>query len=75
MRKYGKDFKAIAEVIGNKTESHLRSFFVNYRRRFNLDEVLQEYELENGIVRTEEDEDDKVSWKLCPFHSQIWILQ
>ena len=60
VRKYGKDFKAIAEVIGNKTESHIRSFFVNYRRRFNLDEVLQEYELENGIVRTEEDEDEKV---------------
>lgn len=60
MRKYGKDFKAIAEVIGNKTESSIRSFFVNYRRRFNLDEVLREYELENGIVRTEEDDDDKV---------------
>lgn len=48
VRKYGRDFKAIAEVIGNKTESLVRSFFVNYRRRYNLDEVLAEYEKENG---------------------------
>ncbi|KAK0052184.1 REST corepressor 3 [Biomphalaria pfeifferi] len=48
VRKYGKDFKAIAEVIGNKTEAHVRSFFVNFRRRYNLDEVLGEYEAEHG---------------------------
>lgn len=50
MRRYGKDFKAIAETIGNKTESHLRSFFVNYRRRYNLDDVLAEYEKEHGVT-------------------------
>ena len=48
IRKYGKDFGAIADVIGNKTEAHVRSFFGNYRRRYNLDEVLQEYEAEHG---------------------------
>ncbi|XP_064623382.1 REST corepressor 3-like isoform X1 [Lineus longissimus] len=48
VRKYGKDFKAIAEVIGNKTEAHVRSFFVNYRRRYNLDEVLAAFEAEHG---------------------------
>ncbi|KAK2182076.1 hypothetical protein NP493_368g02036 [Ridgeia piscesae] len=48
VRKYGKNFKAIADVISNKTESHVRSFFVNYRRRYNLDEVFAEYERENG---------------------------
>ncbi|XP_039293853.1 REST corepressor 1 isoform X2 [Nilaparvata lugens] len=50
MRKYGKDFSAIAEVIGTKTEAHLRSFFVNYRRRYNLDAVLAEYEAEHGPI-------------------------
>ena len=49
IRKYGKDFKAIADVLGNKTEAHVRSFFVNYRRRYNLDEVLSRYEKEHGI--------------------------
>ncbi|XP_014235948.1 REST corepressor 2 isoform X5 [Trichogramma pretiosum] len=44
VRKYGKDAVAIAETIGTKNESHLKSFFVNYRRRFNLDAVLAEYE-------------------------------
>lgn len=57
MRKYGKDFQAIAEVIGTKTEVHMRSFFVNYRRRFNLDAVLTEYEAEHGPI---ENNDDKV---------------
>jgi len=58
VRKYGKDFKAIAEVIGNKTEAHLRSFFINYRRRYNLDAVLKEYEAEYGPIK-EEDKDEK----------------
>lgn len=48
MRKYGKDFQAIADVIGNKTLGQVKNFFVNYRRRFNLDEVLQEWEAEQG---------------------------
>ncbi|XP_058880482.1 REST corepressor 3-like isoform X1 [Acipenser ruthenus] len=48
VRKYGKDFQAIAEVIGNKTVGQVKNFFVNYRRRFNLEEVLQEWEAEQG---------------------------
>jgi hypothetical protein len=59
IRKYGKDFKAIAEVIGTKTEAHLRSYFVNYRRRYNLDNVLREFEAENGPI-VEDDRDEKV---------------
>ena len=38
----------IAEILGTKTESHCRSFFVNYRRRYNLDSALKEYEAEHG---------------------------
>ncbi len=34
VRKFGKNFKVISEILGNKTESHVRSFFVNYRRRY-----------------------------------------
>ena len=48
VRKFGKNFATIAEVIGTKTESHVRSFFVNYRRRYNLDNALKEYEAEHG---------------------------
>ena len=40
--------QAIAEVLGTKTESHVRSFYVNYRRKYNLDSAMKEYEAENG---------------------------
>ncbi|XP_030763543.1 REST corepressor isoform X3 [Sitophilus oryzae] len=49
-RKYGKDFKAIAEMLGNKTEHYVRTFFVNYRKRYNLDQIIKEWERENGPV-------------------------
>ncbi|XP_073461494.1 REST corepressor 2 isoform X4 [Aquarana catesbeiana] len=48
-RKYGKDFEAIAEVLANKTPSQVKTFFIGYRRRFNLDEVVQEWEAEQGV--------------------------
>merc|ERR1719192_844441 len=48
VRTFGKDFHAIAEVIGTKTDSHVRSFYVNYRRKYNLDAAVKEYESANG---------------------------
>ncbi|XP_033219180.1 REST corepressor 3 [Belonocnema kinseyi] len=60
VRKYGKDFAAIADVIGTKNESHLRSFFVNYKRRYNLDTVLKEYEAENGPILIDDEKEDKM---------------
>lgn len=40
-QKCGRDFQAISDVIGNKSVVQVKNFFVNYRRRFNIDEVLQ----------------------------------
>lgn len=57
IRTFGKNFKVISEVIGSKTESHCRSFFVNYRRRFNLDSALKEYEAEHGPTPNDDDMD------------------
>lgn len=57
VRRYGKNYKAIAEVIGNKNESLVRSFFVTYRRRFKLDEVLAEFEKEHGIDKDSQREE------------------
>ncbi|XP_036381371.1 REST corepressor 2-like [Megalops cyprinoides] len=51
IRRYGKDLAAIAEVIGNKTVSQVSSFFVSYRRRFNLEEVLQEWQAEQEVLQ------------------------
>lgn len=33
-------------MISNKTVAQVKTFFVSYRRRFNLEEVLQEWEAE-----------------------------
>lgn len=44
----GKDFQAIAEMISTKTEAHMKTFWASYRRRYNLDAVLREYEAERG---------------------------
>jgi len=48
IRKFGKNFSVIASILGTKTESHVRSFFVNYRRRYDLDVIYKEYEAEFG---------------------------
>ncbi|CAI9557732.1 unnamed protein product [Staurois parvus] len=48
-RRYGKDFQAISEVLANKTPLQVKTFFISYRRRFNLDEVVQEWEAEQGV--------------------------
>lgn len=61
VRKYGKDFKSIAEVIGNKTEHHVRTFFVNYRKKYNLDGVLKDYEKDNGPLPESENSEEKVA--------------
>ena len=37
-------------MIGTKTESHVRSFYVNYRRKYNLDSAMKEYEAEHGTA-------------------------
>jgi len=51
IRRYGKDMAAIAEVIGNKTVGQVSSFFNSYRRRFNLDEVLREWQAEQEVLQ------------------------
>uniref|UniRef100_A0A8C2BS06 REST corepressor 2 n=1 Tax=Cyprinus carpio TaxID=7962 RepID=A0A8C2BS06_CYPCA len=51
VRRYGKDFAAIADVIGNKTVAQVSLFFVSYRRRFNLEEVLNEWQAEQEVVQ------------------------
>lgn len=54
VRQYGRDFKALAEIIGNKSENHVRSFFATYRKRYNLDQALKEWESENSGTQQQE---------------------
>ncbi|XP_025202556.1 REST corepressor isoform X2 [Melanaphis sacchari] len=48
MRRYGKDFKAIAEAMGTKTHNHLKSFYTHYRKSYKLDTILKKYEEEKN---------------------------
>lgn len=48
VRKYGKDFQAIAELLGTKTEAQVRTFFASYRRKYNLDSIVREFEATNS---------------------------
>lgn len=57
VRRYGKNFAAIAEVLGNKTEHLVQNFFYNFQVQYNLDAVLREYEAEHGRKETENVDD------------------
>lgn len=63
MREYGKDFKAIADIMGTKTQNHLKSFYVHYRKRYQLDTILKEYDakqndVNDDIIELSDDDDD-----------------
>jgi len=66
MRKYGKDFKAIAETMGTKTQTHLKSFYSHYRKRYKLDTILKQYDAEQNtmIIELSDDEDEPVSFNI-----------
>lgn len=61
MHRYGKNFKAISEAMGTKTQSNLKTFYVHYRKRYSLDTILKKYEAEqNSIIELSDDEDEQV---------------
>jgi len=64
VRQYGQDFKAIAEVLGTKSESQVRSFYTNYKRRYHLDDVYAEFLTASAAKkrkRSSEGEDRRVT--------------
>lgn len=38
------NYKAIADTLGTKTEAHVRFFYINQRRRYNLDQIIKKHE-------------------------------
>lgn len=47
-RRHGKNFQAIAEILGTKNEQQLRSFYANYRKKYFLDDIIKEYDEEQS---------------------------
>lgn len=75
IRNFGKDFQTIADIIGTKTRGHVKSFYINYRKRYNLDLLLQDHEKEFGHIvdsndSTDSNKIDKVILRL----SSVFIL-
>lgn len=52
IHKYGKNFKAIAEVMETKTETHIKHFYNKYKTCYNLDTLLTENDPGNCIMDT-----------------------
>uniref|UniRef100_A0A8D8YIL0 REST corepressor 3 n=2 Tax=Cacopsylla melanoneura TaxID=428564 RepID=A0A8D8YIL0_9HEMI len=52
IHKYGKNFKAIAEVMETKTETHIKHFYNKYKNYYNLDTLLTENDPGNCIMDT-----------------------
>lgn len=50
IRNFGKDFQAIADIIGTKTKAHVKTFYMSNRKRYNLDLLLQDHEKEYGPI-------------------------
>lgn len=44
MQMHGKDFQAIAEIVGTKNETHVSQFYTTNRKKFNLDDIIKEFE-------------------------------
>ena len=56
VREFGRDFKTIAEIIGNKTESQIKNYFLqNYEK---MKDVLTEYNEENDFEEDKMDFDE-----------------
>lgn len=58
VRKYGKDFQAIAELLGTKTEAQVRTFFASYRRKYNLDSIVKEHQHEQHSSNNQQNNKD-----------------
>lgn len=53
IKKYGKDFQAIAETIGTKSAGQVRLFFTNHKRKYDLDGAMKEYYKQQQLMTEE----------------------
>ena len=44
LRKHGKDWAAVATVVSSKTDVQCKNFYFNYKKKLNLDALLEEEE-------------------------------
>ncbi|KAH8409179.1 hypothetical protein KR009_009808, partial [Drosophila setifemur] len=61
LREYGKNYPMIAKLVTTKTEAHVRTFYLNNRRRYNLDQIVKEYEASKSEESGAEDQGEQVA--------------
>uniref|UniRef100_A0A8C2ZWV2 Nuclear receptor corepressor 2 n=1 Tax=Cyclopterus lumpus TaxID=8103 RepID=A0A8C2ZWV2_CYCLU len=45
---YGRNWSAIAKMVGSKTVSQCKNFYFNYKKRQKLDEILQQHKMKSS---------------------------
>lgn len=52
LRKHGKDWTAVANLVGTKSESQCKNFFFNYKKKLNLEALIEEHKDQTVDGRT-----------------------
>ena len=43
LREHGRDWGAISQIVGTKSEAQCKNFYFNYKKKFSLETLIQEY--------------------------------
>ncbi|KAK3589150.1 hypothetical protein CHS0354_017117 [Potamilus streckersoni] len=63
LRDHGKDWSAIASMVGTKSEAQCKNFYFNYKKKLNLEAVVQEHK--DKSKKTNVKEEDKRTVSIC----------
>ncbi|XP_069134588.1 filaggrin-like [Argopecten irradians] len=63
LREHGRDWAAIASMVATKTEAQCKNFYFNYKKKFNLESIIQEHKERQEDAKLKEG--DKRTVSIC----------